>query len=58
MLSQPVKVGSDTVVVIPSAILTALDIKEGDTLDIALNRDKMEIKKLELKSNSASNTER
>ncbi|MGR5134119.1 AbrB/MazE/SpoVT family DNA-binding domain-containing protein [Vibrio alfacsensis] len=52
MISQPVKIGEDTVVVIPSAILTELGIREGDTLKIALNKDKMEIKKMVLKTSS------
>ena len=52
MISQPVKIGDDTVVVIPSVILTELGIREGDTLEIALNKDKMEIKKMVLKTSS------
>ncbi|MGR2703095.1 AbrB/MazE/SpoVT family DNA-binding domain-containing protein [Vibrio campbellii] len=52
MISQPVKLGDDTVVVIPSAILNELGIREGDTLEIALNKDKMEIKKMVLKTSS------
>ncbi|MDF2153054.1 AbrB/MazE/SpoVT family DNA-binding domain-containing protein [Vibrio sp. CAU 1672] len=51
MISQSVKVGDDTVVVIPSVILNELGIREGDTLEIALNKDKMEIKKMVLKNN-------
>ncbi|AVF63070.1 AbrB/MazE/SpoVT family DNA-binding domain-containing protein [Vibrio alginolyticus] len=46
MISQPVKIGDDTAVVIPSVILAQLGIREGDTLEIALNKDKMEIKKM------------
>ncbi|RIW03982.1 AbrB/MazE/SpoVT family DNA-binding domain-containing protein [Vibrio harveyi] len=52
MISQPVRIGDDTVVVIPSVILTELGIREGDTLEIALNKDKMEIKKMVLKTSS------
>ncbi|HHB1592824.1 TPA: AbrB/MazE/SpoVT family DNA-binding domain-containing protein [Vibrio campbellii] len=52
MISQPVKIGDDTVVVIPSVILSELGIREGDTLEIALNKDKMEIKKMVLKTSS------
>ncbi|MHA7231557.1 AbrB/MazE/SpoVT family DNA-binding domain-containing protein [Vibrio campbellii] len=52
MISQPVKIGDDTVVVIPSVILNELGIREGDTLEIALNKDKMEIKKMVLKTSS------
>ncbi|MFQ0974567.1 AbrB/MazE/SpoVT family DNA-binding domain-containing protein [Vibrio campbellii] len=52
MISQPVKLGDDTVVVIPSVILSELGIREGDTLEIALNKDKMEIKKMVLKTSS------
>ncbi|EDL69165.1 AbrB/MazE/SpoVT family DNA-binding domain-containing protein [Vibrio campbellii] len=52
MISQPVKLGDDTVVVIPSVILNELGIREGDTLEIALNKDKMEIKKMVLKTSS------
>ena len=51
MISQPVKIGDDTAVVIPSVILAQLGIREGDTLEIALNTDKMEIKKMVLKTN-------
>ncbi|EGR2556834.1 AbrB/MazE/SpoVT family DNA-binding domain-containing protein [Vibrio alginolyticus] len=51
MISQPVKIGDDTAVVIPSVILAQLGIREGDTLEIALNKDKMEIKKMVLKTN-------
>ena len=56
MISQPVKLGDDTVVVIPSVILTELGIREGDTLEIALNKDKMEIKKMVLKTSSPSDS--
>ncbi|MFV8458312.1 AbrB/MazE/SpoVT family DNA-binding domain-containing protein [Vibrio owensii] len=56
MISQPVKIGDDTVVVIPSVILSELGIREGDTLEIALNKDKMEIKKMVLKTSSPSNS--
>ncbi|USD57292.1 AbrB/MazE/SpoVT family DNA-binding domain-containing protein [Vibrio sp. SCSIO 43155] len=56
MISQPVKIGDDTVVVIPSVILTELGIREGDTLEIALNKDKMEIKKMVLKTSSPSDS--
>ena len=52
MISQPVKIGDDTVVVIPSVILSELGIRGGDTLEIALNKDKMEIKKMVLKTSS------
>lgn len=52
MISQPVKIGDDTAVVIPSAILAQLGIREGDTLEIALNKDKMEIKKMVLKTST------
>ncbi|MBS9812278.1 AbrB/MazE/SpoVT family DNA-binding domain-containing protein [Vibrio alginolyticus] len=51
MISQPVKIGDDTAVVIPSVILAQLGIREGDSLEIALNKDKMEIKKMVLKTN-------
>ncbi|AXY03510.1 AbrB/MazE/SpoVT family DNA-binding domain-containing protein [Vibrio alfacsensis] len=50
MISQPVKIGEDTVVVIPSVILNELGIKDGDSLEIALNKDKMEVKKMVLKT--------
>ncbi|MCC4222808.1 MAG: AbrB/MazE/SpoVT family DNA-binding domain-containing protein [Pseudomonadota bacterium] len=56
MISQPVKLGDDTVVVIPSVILNELGIREGDTLEIALNKDKMEIKKMVLKTSSPSDS--
>ncbi|HDM8230876.1 TPA: AbrB/MazE/SpoVT family DNA-binding domain-containing protein [Vibrio campbellii] len=56
MISQPVKLGDDTVVVIPSVILSELGIREGDTLEIALNKDKMEIKKMVLKTSSPSDS--
>lgn len=56
MISQPVKSGDDTVVVIPSVILSELGIREGDTLEIALNKDKMEIKKMVLKTSSPSDS--
>ncbi|AMF99711.1 MULTISPECIES: AbrB/MazE/SpoVT family DNA-binding domain-containing protein [Vibrio harveyi group] len=56
MISQPVKIGDDTVVVIPSVILTELGIREGDTLEIALNKDKMEIKKMVLKTSSPNDS--
>ncbi|MDK9757938.1 AbrB/MazE/SpoVT family DNA-binding domain-containing protein [Vibrio sp. D173a] len=56
MISQPVKIGDDTVVVIPSVILNELGIREGDTLEIALNKDKMEIKKMVLKTSSPSDS--
>ncbi|AQM70013.1 AbrB/MazE/SpoVT family DNA-binding domain-containing protein [Vibrio owensii] len=56
MISQPVKIGDDTVVVIPSVILSELGIREGDTLEIALNKDKMEIKKMVLKTSSPSDS--
>ncbi|BBL91594.1 MULTISPECIES: AbrB/MazE/SpoVT family DNA-binding domain-containing protein [Vibrio] len=56
MISQPVKIGDDTVVVIPSVILSELGIREGDTLEIALNKDKMEIKKMVLKTNSPTDS--
>ncbi|MCS0179232.1 AbrB/MazE/SpoVT family DNA-binding domain-containing protein [Vibrio alginolyticus] len=52
MISQPVKIGDDTAVVIPSVILAQLGIREGDTLEIALNKDKMEIKKMVLKTSA------
>ncbi|EGR1567774.1 AbrB/MazE/SpoVT family DNA-binding domain-containing protein [Vibrio parahaemolyticus] len=57
MISQPVKIGDDTAVVIPSAILAQLGIREGDTLEIALNKDKMEIKKMVLKTNTPTYSE-
>ncbi|EOX4433025.1 AbrB/MazE/SpoVT family DNA-binding domain-containing protein [Vibrio alginolyticus] len=57
MISQPVKIGDDTAVVIPSVILAQLRIREGDTLEIALNKDKMEIKKMVLKTNAPTNSE-
>ncbi|HCH5063273.1 TPA: AbrB/MazE/SpoVT family DNA-binding domain-containing protein [Vibrio parahaemolyticus] len=57
MISQPVKIGDDTAVVIPSAILTQLGIREGDTLEIALNKDKMEIKKMVLKTSTPTYSE-
>ncbi|EGQ9573222.1 AbrB/MazE/SpoVT family DNA-binding domain-containing protein [Vibrio alginolyticus] len=57
MISQPVKIGGDTAVVIPSAILAQLGIREGDTLEIALNKDKMEIKKMVLKTNAPTYSE-
>ena len=57
MISQPVKIGDDTVVVIPSVILTELGIREGDTLEIALNKDKMEIKKMVLKTSTPTYSE-
>ncbi|UTZ43507.1 AbrB/MazE/SpoVT family DNA-binding domain-containing protein [Vibrio campbellii] len=56
MISQPVKIGDDTVVVIPSVILSELGIRGGDTLEIALNKDKMEIKKMVLKTSSPSDS--
>lgn len=56
MISQPVKIGDDTVVVIPSVILSELGIREGDTLEIALNKDKMEIKKMVLKTSSLNDS--
>ncbi len=56
MISQPVKLGDDTVVVIPSVILSELGIRDGDTLEIALNKDKMEIKKMVLKTSSPSDS--
>lgn len=56
MISQPVKIGDDTVVVIPSVILSELGIREGDSLEIALNKDKMEIKKMVLKTSSPSDS--
>ncbi|HDM8042709.1 TPA: AbrB/MazE/SpoVT family DNA-binding domain-containing protein [Vibrio campbellii] len=56
MISQPVKIGDDTVVVIPSVLLSELGIREGDTLEIALNKDKMEIKKMVLKTSSPSDS--
>ncbi|NAW69819.1 AbrB/MazE/SpoVT family DNA-binding domain-containing protein [Vibrio sp. V27_P1S3P104] len=56
MISQPVKIGEDTVVVIPNAILSVLGIKAGDTLEIALNNDKMEIKKMVLKTNTETHS--
>lgn len=56
MISQPVKIGDDTVVVIPSVILSELGIREGDTLEIALNKDKMEIKKMVLKTSSPNDS--
>ncbi|HGY9593950.1 TPA: AbrB/MazE/SpoVT family DNA-binding domain-containing protein [Vibrio campbellii] len=56
MISQPVKLGDDTVVVIPSVILSELGIREGDTLEIALNKDKMEIKKMVLKTSSPNDS--
>lgn len=56
MISQPVKLGDDTVVVIPSVILNELGIREGDTLEIALNKDKMEIKKMVLKASSPNDS--
>ncbi|AUV89194.1 AbrB/MazE/SpoVT family DNA-binding domain-containing protein [Vibrio owensii] len=56
MISQPVKIGDDTVVVIPSVILSELGIREGDTLEIALNKDKMEIKKMVLKTSSPTDS--
>ncbi|EIF8961717.1 AbrB/MazE/SpoVT family DNA-binding domain-containing protein [Vibrio parahaemolyticus] len=57
MISQPVKIGDDTAVVIPSAILVQLGIREGDTLEIALNKDKMEIKKMVLKTSTPTYSE-
>ncbi|HGF4929149.1 TPA: AbrB/MazE/SpoVT family DNA-binding domain-containing protein [Vibrio parahaemolyticus] len=57
MISQPVKIGDDTAVVIPSAILAQLGIREGDTLEIALNKDKMEIKKMVLKTGTPTYSE-
>ncbi|EGQ7767514.1 AbrB/MazE/SpoVT family DNA-binding domain-containing protein [Vibrio parahaemolyticus] len=57
MISQPVKIGDDTAVVIPSAILAQLGIREGDTLEIALNKDKMEIKKMVLKTCTSTYSE-
>ncbi|ENP8392600.1 AbrB/MazE/SpoVT family DNA-binding domain-containing protein [Vibrio alginolyticus] len=57
MISQPVKIGDDTAVVIPSVILAQLRIREGDTLEIALNKDKMEIKKIVLKTNAPTYSE-
>ena len=57
MISQPVKIGDDTVVVIPSVILSELGIREGDTLEIALNKDKMEIKKMVLKTSTPTYSE-
>ncbi|EGQ8040590.1 AbrB/MazE/SpoVT family DNA-binding domain-containing protein [Vibrio alginolyticus] len=57
MISQPVKIGDDTAVVIPSVILAQLGIREGDTLEIALNKDKMEIKKMVLKTNAPAYSE-
>ena len=57
MISQPVKIGDDTAVVIPSVILAQLGIREGDTLEIALNKDKMEIKKMVLKTNAPTYSE-
>ncbi|WP_434635392.1 AbrB/MazE/SpoVT family DNA-binding domain-containing protein [Vibrio sp. SCSIO 43086] len=57
MISQPVKIGDDTAVVIPSVILTQLGITEGDTLEIALNKDKMEIKKMVLKTSAPTYSE-
>ncbi|CAE6949763.1 hypothetical protein ACOMICROBIO_LKFPLAJE_04238 [Vibrio sp. B1FIG11] len=56
MISQPVKIGDDTVVVIPSVILSELGIREGDILEIALNKDKMEIKKMVLKTSSPNDS--
>ena len=56
MISQPVKIGDDTVVGIPSVILSELGIRGGDTLEIALNKDKMEIKKMVLKTSSPSDS--
>ncbi|AXB33411.1 AbrB/MazE/SpoVT family DNA-binding domain-containing protein [Vibrio campbellii] len=56
MISQPVKIGDDTVVVIPSVILSELGIREGDTLEIALNKDKMEIKKMVLRTSYPSDS--
>ncbi|KIP76107.1 AbrB family transcriptional regulator [Vibrio harveyi] len=56
MISQPVKIGDDTVVVIPSVILSELGIREGDILEIALNKDKMEIKKMVLKTSSPTDS--
>ncbi|ELB2847544.1 MULTISPECIES: AbrB/MazE/SpoVT family DNA-binding domain-containing protein [Vibrio] len=57
MISQPVKIDDDTAVVIPSVILAQLGIREGDTLEIALNKDKMEIKKMVLKTNAPTYSE-
>ncbi|HCG8136011.1 AbrB/MazE/SpoVT family DNA-binding domain-containing protein [Vibrio parahaemolyticus] len=57
MISQPVKIGDDTAVVIPCAILAQLGIREGDTLEIALNKDKMEIKKMVLKTSTPTYSE-
>ncbi|EID0032772.1 AbrB/MazE/SpoVT family DNA-binding domain-containing protein [Vibrio alginolyticus] len=57
MISQPVKIGDDTAVVIPSVILAQLRIREGDTLEIALNKDKMEIKKMVLKTSAPTYSE-
>ncbi|ODZ81693.1 AbrB family transcriptional regulator [Vibrio parahaemolyticus] len=57
MISQPVKIGDDTAVVIPIAILAQLGIREGDTLEIALNKDKMEIKKMVLKTSTPTCSE-
>ncbi|EGQ8505962.1 TPA: AbrB/MazE/SpoVT family DNA-binding domain-containing protein [Vibrio parahaemolyticus] len=57
MISQPVKIGDDTAVVIPSTILAQLGIREGDTLEIALNKDKMEIKKMVLKTSTPTYSE-
>ncbi|EOC1852224.1 AbrB/MazE/SpoVT family DNA-binding domain-containing protein [Vibrio parahaemolyticus] len=57
MISQPVKIGDDTAVVIPSGILAQLGIREGDTLEIALNKDKMEIKKMVLKTSTPTYSE-
>ncbi|EGR0804272.1 AbrB/MazE/SpoVT family DNA-binding domain-containing protein [Vibrio alginolyticus] len=57
MISQPVKIGDDTAVVISSVILAQLGIREGDTLEIALNKDKMEIKKMVLKTSAPTYSE-
>ena len=57
MISQPVKIDDDTAVVIPSVILAQLGIREGDTLEIALNKDKMEIKKMVLKTSAPTYSE-
>ncbi|MDW3133812.1 AbrB/MazE/SpoVT family DNA-binding domain-containing protein [Vibrio sp. 1288] len=57
MISQPVKIGDDTAVVIPIVILAQLGIREGDTLEIALNKDKMEIKKMVLKTSAPTYSE-
>ncbi|MGP8306195.1 AbrB/MazE/SpoVT family DNA-binding domain-containing protein [Vibrio sp. YIC-376] len=57
MISQPVRIGDDTAVVIPSAILFQLGIREGDTLEIALNKDKMEIKKIVLKASALADSD-